>query len=310
MRRSLASSVLIAAVGLAAAAGAARAQDEEQKVVRIDTLNVRDTLYHLSGGGGNALALIDEINGGIVLVDAMGPGWSQAVRDAVALVTHLPVTTIINSHAHAGQAGGNAEFEDVTQIVAHENTRARMELLFAGPDAPGLPTTTFAERFSLLEDLDRIELYHFGPAHTDGDIIAVFPAKGVAYMGDLFPAKRVPGIDAASGGSYLAYPATLARAVAAIEGVERAITGRTPPPSTYAGRGRRDRREPWTSWQDFVEYAEFTREFVAAAEAAFEAGRSAAEAAASLTLAERYPAYDMERAEAGIEAIYAELAAR
>ena len=309
MRRSLASSVLIAAVGLAAAAGAARAQDEEPKVVRIDTLNVRDTLYHLSGGGGNALALIDEINGGIVLVDAMGPGWSQAVRDAVALVTHLPVTTIINSHAHAGQAGGNAEFEDVTQIVAHENTRARMAL-FAGQDAPGLPTATFAERFSLLEDLDRIELYHFGPAHTDGDIIAVFPAKGVAYMGDLFPAKRVPGIDAASGGSYLAYPETLARAVAAIAGVERAITGRTPPPSTYAGRGRRDRREPWTTWQDFVEYAEFTREFVGAAEAAFEAGRSAAEAAASLTLAERYAAYDMERAEAAIEAIYAELAAR
>ncbi|MDE2906036.1 MAG: hypothetical protein OXQ28_08115, partial [Acidobacteriota bacterium] len=66
----------------------------------------------------------------------------------------------------------------------------------------------------------------------------------------------------------------------------------------------------WTSWQDFVEYAEFTREFVAAAEAAFEAGRSAAEAAASLTLPERYAAYDLERAEAGIEAIYAELAAR
>ena len=309
MRRSLALSVLIAAVGLAAVAGGARAQDEEPKVVRIDTLNVRDTLYHLSGGGGNALALIDEINGGIVLVDAMPPGWSQAVLDAVALVTHLPVTTIINSHAHAGDASGNAEFEDVTQIVAHENTGARLEG-FAEPDAPGLPTTTFAERFSLLEDLDRIELYYFGPAHTDGDIVAVFPAKGVAYLGDLFPAKRVPAIDAASGGSYLAYPDTLARAAAAIEGVERAITGRTPPPSTYAGRGRRDRREPWTTWQDFVEYAEFTREFVGAAEAAFEAGRSAAEAAASLTLAERYAAYDMQRAEAVIEAIYAELAAR
>ena len=312
MRRLLALRVLIAAVGLAAAAGAARAQDEEPKVVRIDTLNVRDTLYHLDGGGGNALALIDEINGGVVLVDAKRPGWSQPVLDAVGLVTHLPVTTIINSHAHAGHAGGNAGFEDVTQIVAHENTRGhmtRMEL-FAGPDAPGLPTTTFTERFSLLEDLDRIELYHFGPAHTDGDIVVVFPAKGVAYMGDLFPAKRVPGIDAASGGSYLAYPETLARAVAAIDGVERVITGHTPPPSTYAGRGRRDRREPWTSWQDFVEYAEFTREFVGAAAAAFEAGQSAAEAAASLTLAERYAAYDMQRAEAGIEAIYAELAAR
>ncbi len=312
MRRSLGSSVLIAAVGLAAAAGVARAQDEEQQVVRIDTLNVRDTLYHLAGGGGNALALIDEINGGIVLVDAKRPGWSQAVRDAVALVTHLPVTTIINSHAHAGHAGGNAGFEGVTRIVAHENTRAnmaRMEL-FADPNAPGLPTTTFADRYSLLEDLDRIELHYFGPAHTDGDIVVVFPAKGVAYVGDLFPAKRVPSVDAASGGSYLAYPDALARAVAAVEGVERVITGHTPPPSTYAGRGRRERRGSWTTWQDFEEYAEFTREFVGAVEAAFDAGRSAAEAAAALTLPERYADYDMERAQASIEAIYAELAAR
>ncbi len=314
MKRSLGAGVLVAAAALAVTMTAARAQEqeEEQKVVRIDTLNVRDTLYHLAGGGGNGLALIDEINGGVVLVDAKRPGWSQPVLDAVARVTHLPVTTIINSHAHAGHAGGNAGFEDVTQIVAHENAgahMARMEL-FAGPNAPGLPTTTFAERFSLLEDLDRIELYYFGPAHTDGDIVVVFPAKGVAYAGDLFPAKRVPGVDAASGGSYLAYPDTLARAVAAIEGVERVITGHTPPPSTYAGRGRRDQRETWTSWADFVEYADFTRDFVAAASAAFEAGTSAAEAAAALALPERYAAYDMERAEAGIEAIYAELAAR
>ena len=27
------------------------------------------------------------------------------------------------------------------------------------------------------EDLDRIELYYFGPAHTDGDIVVVFPEK-------------------------------------------------------------------------------------------------------------------------------------
>ena len=312
MRRSLGSSVVMAAAGLVAVAGGARAQDEEQRVVRIDTLNVRDTLYHLAGGGGNALALIDEINGGVVLVDAKRPGWTQPVLDALAQVTHLPVTTIINSHAHAGHAGGNAGFEGVTQIVAHENAQAsmaRMEL-FAGPNAPGLPTTTFADRYSLLEDLDRIELYYFGPAHTDGDIVVVFPAKGVAYVGDLFPAKRAPGIDRANGGSGLAYPEALASAVATIQGVERVITGHTPPPSTYAGRGRREQRARWTTWEDFVEYAEFTREFVGAVEAAFEAGRSAAEAAATLRLPERYAAYDMERAEASIETIYAELAAR
>lgn len=311
MRRPLAARVL-ATAALAATAAAAHGQDAEPRVVRIDTLNVRDTLYHLTGGGGNALALVDELNGGVVLVDAKRPGWSRPVLDALAAVTDLPVTTIINSHAHAGQAGGNAEFEDVTRIVAHENTRANMARMeqFAGPGAAGLPTTTFADRFSLLEDLDRIDLYHFGPAHTDGDLIAVFPAKGVAYVGDLFPSRAVPAIDAANGGSGLAFPDTLARAVAAIDGVTRVITSHVPPPSTYAGRGRREPRGEWTTWQDFVEYADFTRAFVAAVEEAFDAGRSAGEAAAGLALPARYAEYDMARAEATIEAIYAELAAR
>ena len=149
---------------------------EEPKTVRIDTLGVMDTLYHLSGGGANSLALIDEINGGVVLID---------------------------TKSHPDHAGSNGEFGAAALIVAHENTRENMARtdLYTGPNAASLPTKTFADRFSLLEDIDRIELYHFGPAHTDGDIIVVFPAKGVAYMGGLFPSKATPVIDRQNGGS-------------------------------------------------------------------------------------------------------------
>ncbi len=48
-------------------------QEQEPKTVRIDTLSVMDTLYHLSGGGANLLALIDEVNGGVVLIDTKPP---------------------------------------------------------------------------------------------------------------------------------------------------------------------------------------------------------------------------------------------
>ena len=174
--------VTLAAVG-------ARGQAQEPKTVRIDTLGVMDTLYHLSGGGGNSLAFIDEINGGVVLVDTKRPGWGQPVRDALDGVTDLPVTTIINTHAHPDHAGSNGEFGTAVEIVAHENTKAntaRMDL-YSGTNAASLPTKTFADRLSLLEGIDRIDLYHFGPAHTDGDVIVVFPEKGVAYMGGLFP---------------------------------------------------------------------------------------------------------------------------
>lgn len=304
-----------AAVGVAVLAlalgGSVAAAQEEERIVRIDTLDVRDTLYHLSDGGANAMALIDEINGGVVLIDAKSPGWGAAVREAVYGVTDLPVTTIVLTHPHADSAGSLSEYPDLVEVVAHE--RAAASLAEAVPD--GVTVTTFGDRHSLLDDLDRIELYHFGAAHTDGDTVVVFPQKGVAFLGDLFPSKAAPEIDRDNGGSGVAFPETLAQAVAAIDGVQRVITGRDEFPSTYAGRGRREegRRRPWTGWMtrdDVAEYADFNREFLAAVEEAHRAGRSVDEAAATLELPERYRDYGMEHARANVEAIYAELAAR
>lgn len=303
------------AVVLASAAGAP-AVAQTERIVEIDTLNVRDVLYHLGGGGGNGLALIDEINGGVVLIDTKPAGWGEAVREVIEQVTDLPVTTIVNTHAHAEHAGSNDEFPDAATIVAHANARAAM--LRDGRYAeggPGLPDTTFTDRFSLLDGLDRIELRHFGRAHTDGDVVVVFPRKRTAYLGELFPDKAAPVIDAANGGSGVAFPATLARAVAALEGVERVITGRGPIPTTYAGRGRRDRgaRRAWSGWMtldDLAEYADFNAAFLASVRASFDAGRSVEQAAANLDLPERYAGYGMERARANVEAIYDELAGR
>ena len=307
--------VVLSLVSLVAIATGGQAQ--EPKTVRIDTLSVMDTLYHLSGGGANSLALIDEINGGVVLIDTKRPGWGQAVRDALDGVTDLPVTTIINTHAHPDHAGSNGEFGSAALIVAHENTKAnlaRMDL-YSGANAVALPTKTFADRFSLLEDIDRIELYHFGPAHTDGDIIVVFPAKGVAYLGGLFPSKATPVIDRQNGGSGVAFPDTLAKAVAGIPGVSRVITGHGEAPVTYAGRGRRETGadRPWSgfmTWEDLEEYADFNRDFLAATEEAYQAGLTVDEAVATLELPERYRDYGMEHARANIETIYDELANR
>ena len=304
-----------AAAGVAALAlaigGSGAAAQEEERVVRIDTLNVRDTLYHLSGGGANALALIDEINGGVVLIDAKNPGWAPAVMEAVYGVTDLPVTTIVATHPHVDSAGSLGEYPDLVEVVTHERAAAALR----GTVADTVTVTTFGDRHALLEDLDRIELYHFGPAHTGGDTIVVFPEKGVAFLGDLFPSKATPVIDRENGGSGVAFPETLARAVESIDGVQRVITGRAPFPSTYAGRGRREQgaRRPWTgwmTWDDVAEYADFNRDFLAAVEAAYRAGASVDEAAATLELPERYRDYGMEHARANVEAIYAELAAQ
>jgi len=291
---------------------------QNEKIVQMDTLNVRDVLYHLGGGGGNAMALIDEVSAdaGVILIDTKTPGWGPATLEVIQQVTDLPVKTIINTHAHTDHAGSNAEFESVRQIIAHENAKARMisSGLYADGET-GLPTTTFRDQYSLLGGLDQINLYHFGPAHTDGDIVVVLPEKGVAYLGDLFPRKGTPVIDVESGGSGLAFPETLAKVVAEIEDVRRVITGHGRFPTTYAGRGRREQGDnrAWSgfyTWDDLVEYADFTREFVAAVVAAFREGQSVEDTAATLRLPDQYAGYDMEHTRASIEAIYTELAAR
>jgi hypothetical protein len=81
---------------------------------------------------------------------------------------------------------------------------------------------------------------------------------------------------------------------------------------TYAGRGQREaeystRRRGRTTWDDFREYAEFTLDFVEAVKAAALAGKSVDAATETLTLPERWAAYDTESARASVEAIYSEL---
>jgi glyoxylase-like metal-dependent hydrolase (beta-lactamase superfamily II) len=304
--------VLIAIVGGGwLSTTAAGAQDgNAPKIVRMQTLNVRDILYILTGGGGNTLALMRD--DGVVLIDTKLPGWGRSIRDTIEAVTDKPVTTIINTHAHADHTGGNVDFGTVPRIIAHQNTLANMQKMdaFKGADAKFLPNTIVTDRLSLLDGSDRIDLYYFGRGHTDGDLVVVFPEKRLAYLGDLFPAKAAPVIDSANGGSGVEFPKTLARAVAEIKGVNRVITGHDESAAIPrdAGSGSAIFANPKTmTWNDLQEYADFNREFLAEVEQAIKAGKPAAQAAATLQLPERYKAYDMQQARANVEAVYREL---
>src|SRR6185295_12129042 len=92
-----------------------------------------------------------------------------------------------------------------------------------------------------------IDLYYFGPAHTGGDTIVVFPALRIAHTGDLFSSKAPPIIERMGGGSGVSYPRTLAAAVAGISGVDTIITGHGTTPAT---------------WRDLQDFADFNRTFL------------------------------------------------
>src|ERR1700681_1645592 len=97
MRRVIVLGALIAVgvLSTSAAADQGRAQapqaPQAPKTVSIPTLNVRDILYVMKGGGGNTMALMrDE---GAVLIDTKLPGWGRPIRDSVAAVSDTPGET-------------------------------------------------------------------------------------------------------------------------------------------------------------------------------------------------------------------------
>jgi glyoxylase-like metal-dependent hydrolase (beta-lactamase superfamily II) len=322
MRRPARLSILITLIGAwALSIAAARAQQGSQGSqgptdIRVE--KVRDNLYIVTGGlakgaqpgvAGNTTVFIAD--SGVVLVDTKYAGFGSTILDQVKSVTNKPVTMIINTHTHGDHTGSNTEFPRAVEFVVHENTRANMARMdqFKGEHAAVLPKRTFGDRLSLLGGRDRIDVYYFGRGHTDGDTVIVFPALGVAVMGDLFARKWAPLVDANNGGSAVAFPQTLARTVSGISNVDTVITGHS---TTTLGSGRDVtfvRSNPVMKWADLQEYAEFTRAFVAAATAALKAGQPVDEAVNRLNLPDRFKDYNMTNARADVQRVYDELSA-
>ena len=309
VRRWLATATLVSVT--AASAVAVRAQDDSG--ILIQTLSAFDVLYVLSGGGANALALIGD--DGIVLIDSKGAAETPDVLEAIRGVSDKPVTTIVNSHAHADHTGGNVNIPTATRIVAHEHARTAMERMpmFEGANAHSLPNETVSETLSILDGPDRIDLHYFGRGHTDGDLVVIFPEKRTIYLGDLFPAKGVPVIDVDGGGSMVELARTLEAVVSTVQGVRTVVPGHEAPRIGKVGAEKPGATMPMTvtmSWRDLEEYVAFVADFVAAVQASREQGLTADEAFASLSLPDRYQSYDMQHARAAIEAIYAEAPTR
>jgi cyclase len=276
------------------------------RVVEVEKL--KDNLFVLKGGGGNTAVFVTAA--GVVVVDTKNPGWGQPVLDKIKELTDKPVTTIVNTHTHADHVSGNVEFPATVDIIVQENTRANMEKMASPPglgqqpppaqtifqanNGKGLPKRTFKDRMTIGRGADRIDLYYFGPGHTNGDALIVFPTLRTLHAGDLFPGKNIPIIDSNNGGSGIRYPETLQKAHTGIKNVETIITGH----STQM------------TWNDLREYADFTRDFLNAVREAKKAGKTVDEVAGSWTIPAKYTGYaapQPARLKANVQAVFDEI---
>lgn len=241
---------------------------------------IADRLYVIPDGGGNTAVFIT--TKGVVLVDPKYRDDGEALLAQVQRVTSLPVVYVINTHCHIDHVGGNGAMPMTAQIIMHERTAENVSRLRRTGDPStyeGRAIRTFRDRLTLFEGQDRIDLYYFGPAHTDGDAFVVFPSAGVVHVGDVFKDKIAPVMNLPFGGSPREYAATIERAVAGMSGVSRVITG----------------HGPVMSWQDFVDYGEFNRRLLTHVEAAMDAGHDWNQARREFALPEKFADYQLDQ---------------
>jgi glyoxylase-like metal-dependent hydrolase (beta-lactamase superfamily II) len=244
------------------------------KVVEVE--KVKDNLFVLRGGGGNTAVFV--MANGVAVVDAKNPGWGQPILAKIKELTPKPVTLLINTHTHGDHVSGNVEFPATVDVVVQENTKTNMETMpiFKEHNNNGMAKRTFKDRMSIGKGPDQIDLYYFGPGHTNGDAWIVFPAHRIVHSGDIFAGKSVPLIDAANGGSLRQIPDTLLNAYNGIKDVDAIINGHMP---------------AQTTWADLKEFSEFNRDLVTWATAGLKSGKTPEQLATEWKVPEKYKGY-------------------
>jgi glyoxylase-like metal-dependent hydrolase (beta-lactamase superfamily II) len=269
----------IVVVGLAVAGAAAQRGPRIPPSGAIE--KIKDNLYKIPGAGGNTVVFVTQA--GVVLVDTKLANNGELIMKQVQTVTDKPVTTIINTHSHPDHIGSNDYFPAAVQVVTQENTRKAMANnpgVAANPVV--MPDRTFTDTMTLGSGRDRIDLYWFGPGHTDGDAFVVFPAVRTMMAGDIFAWNMAPLIDPAGGGSVIALPDTLEKTLKGVRNVDTVIEG----------------HGNVNTWAGFTTYTEFNRALLTAAKAGL--GKQTPEAIAS-SLRAKFPELTKEEILPGME---------
>lgn len=135
----------------------------------------------------------------------------QRLLAAIRAETDLPISHVINTHAHPDHIFGNAAFIDSNVIfVGHEKFNAslaqrgphylaaHLELIGKeGFSGSGLVPSTISVQNELSIDLGgrTLKLIAQPTAHTDNDLIVIDKKTNTAFLGDLLFVEHIPALD-------------------------------------------------------------------------------------------------------------------
>ncbi|SCA55537.1 SoxH-like protein [Candidatus Terasakiella magnetica] len=156
-------------------------------------------LYENSGHNNN-LTFIETSEGAIVVNASANYLLAQSFHEEMKQLSSQPVKYVIleNGQTHAAM-GAQYWKEQGAEIIAHvdaadeikQNAHRLSEQTFKRYRDKAMgskvvhPDTTFEDKMVLELGGQKIELLHFGPAHSPGDISVWLPAKSLVIAGDM-----------------------------------------------------------------------------------------------------------------------------
>ncbi len=146
---------------------------------------------------------------GVIVIDS-GASYlgARQIHQAIQTLTDKPITTVINTGGQDHRWLGNDYFKTLgANIIASEKTRNdqiartdyhlnRLGNLIGDSlkgTKPVYANTTFKQRKMLNISGVHLELYHFGGAHTLGDIFVWMPQEKIMFSGDIVFVQRALG---------------------------------------------------------------------------------------------------------------------
>jgi glyoxylase-like metal-dependent hydrolase (beta-lactamase superfamily II) len=175
----------------------------------IITVPLRGNINVLMGSGANIIVLSG--SDGKFLVDAGIKPSKAKLQAALNKLGPSPLKYVVNTHWHWDHTDGNEWMHAAgASIIAQVNTFKHLSKTthvddwnwtFHPVPAGARPTILVENETDFNFDGDTIKVEHFGPGHTDGDVVVYFKKADVIALGDAFWNGNYPFIDNEDGGS-------------------------------------------------------------------------------------------------------------
>src|SRR5580698_2279042 len=151
---------------------------------------LKPDVYWVEGGGGNSGVIVGDK--GVIVIDAKttAAGGQELLED-IAKITPKPVTTVILTHSDGDHVNGLASFPAGVKVIAQENNKKEQEAALAAggrgaPPADHLPSQVISKNKETLKiEGVKLELFHWAPAHTSGDLVVYLPSEKIVFTGDI-----------------------------------------------------------------------------------------------------------------------------